>query len=98
MFEQLFPPAFFDIIINFRVHLVIEVRLCGLIYLRWMYTSDKFMKILKGYVRNRTRPKGCIVECYIVEEAIQFYSEYLSGATTICILRDNIDVNQTNRG
>ena len=56
------------------------------------------MKILKGSVRNRTRLEGCIVECYIVEEAIEFGLEYLSGVTTIGIRRDNIDVDQTNRG
>ena len=32
------------------------------------------------------------------EEAIEFYSKYLSDATTTGIPRDNIDVNQTNRG
>ena len=63
-----------------------------------MYTFEIFVKILKVYVRNWTQPEGCIVECYIVEEAIKFCSEYLSGATTIGILRDSIDVNQTNRG
>ena len=80
------------------MHLVREVRLCGPVYLRWMYTFERFMKILKGYVRNRTRPEGSIIECYIVEEAIEFCSEYLSGVTTIGLPKDSIDVNQTNRG
>ena len=56
------------------------------------------MKILKGYVRNRTRSERCIVEYYIVEEAIEFCLKYLSGATTISIPIDSIDVNLTNRG
>ena len=41
------------------------------------------MKILKGYVRNRHRPEGCIIECYIAEEAVEFCSEYLANARTI---------------
>ena len=41
------------------------------------------MKILKGYVRNRSRPEGCIVESYIAEEAIDFCSEYMIGVTSI---------------
>ena len=93
MFEQIFSQLFFDIIIHLTVHLVREVRLCGPVYLRWMYTFERFMKILKGYVRNQTLPEGCIVECYIVEEGIEFYSEYLSGVTIIGLSRDSIDVN-----
>lgn len=41
------------------------------------------MKILKGYVRNRARPKGCIVECYLVEECVHFYSGYIKQAANI---------------
>lgn len=35
------------------------------------------MKVLKGYVRNRARPEGCIAENYIAEEAVEFCTEYL---------------------
>ena len=38
--EMFFPPSFFDIIVHVVVHLVREVRLCGLVYLRWMYPVD----------------------------------------------------------
>ena len=29
------------------------------------------MKTFKGYIRNRARAKGCIVEAYIAEEAVE---------------------------
>ena len=83
MFEQFFPPSFFDIMIHLTVHLVREVKLCGPVYLRWMYPFERYMKILKGYVRNRSRPEGCIVECYIAEEAVEFCSEYLANVEAI---------------
>ena len=35
------------------------------------------MKVLKGYVRNPNRPEGCIAQCYIAEEAVEFCSEFL---------------------
>ena len=41
------------------------------------------MKVLKGYVRNRNHPEGCIVECYIAEEAIEFCTKYLSNVDAI---------------
>ena len=81
--EQFFPPSFFDIMVHLTVHLVREIKLCGPVYLRWMYPFERYMKILKSYVRNRNRPEGCIVECYIAEKAIEFCSEYLHGTTSV---------------
>ncbi|RVX18397.1 hypothetical protein CK203_006331 [Vitis vinifera] len=92
LLEKYFPPSFFDIMLHLTVHLVREVRLCGPVYLRWMYPFERFMKVLKGYVRNRNRPEGCIAECYIAEEAIEFCTEYLSNVDAIGIpVSANID-------
>ena len=92
LLEKYFPPSFFDIMLHLTVHLVREVRLCGPVYLRWMYPFERFMKVLKGYVRNRNRPEGCIAECYIAEEAIEFCTEYLSNVDAIGIpISANID-------
>lgn len=32
------------------------------------------MKKLKGYVRNRARPEGCIVKCYLADECMSYFS------------------------
>ena len=48
-----------------------------------MYPFERYMKILKRYVRNWNRPEGCIVECYTNEEAIEFCNEYLSNIEAI---------------
>ena len=34
-------------------------------------------------MRNWNRLEGCIVKCYIYEEAIEFYNEYLSNVEGI---------------
>ncbi|XP_024178346.1 uncharacterized protein LOC112184315 [Rosa chinensis] len=73
--EKFFPPSFFDIMIHLSIHLVREVELCGPIFFRWMYPFERYMKTLKGYVRNRNHPEGCIVESYIAEEAVEFLAE-----------------------
>lgn len=49
LLEKSFSPAFFDITIHLCVHLVREVKLCGPVYLRWMYPFERYMKVLKGY-------------------------------------------------
>ena len=77
--EMYFPPSFFDIMVHLIVHLVREIRLCGPVYLRWMYPVERYMKILKGYVKNQYRPEASIVDRYIAEEAIEFCSGYMSN-------------------
>ena len=78
--EMFFPPAFFDIMVHLVVHLVREIRLCGPVHMRWMYPVERYMKILKGYVKNYYRPEASIIERYIAEEAVEFCSEYMSKA------------------
>ncbi|XP_062006028.1 uncharacterized protein LOC133723227 [Rosa rugosa] len=50
---------------------------------KWMYPFERFMKVLKGYVRNRFHPEGCIAESYLGEESIEFCSEFLQECSTI---------------
>ncbi|CAL8118027.1 unnamed protein product [Prunus armeniaca] len=50
---------------------------------RWMYPFERYMKVLKGYVQNRTHPEGCIAEQYIAEEAEEFCTEHLSDVSTV---------------
>ncbi|RVW86524.1 hypothetical protein CK203_042135 [Vitis vinifera] len=78
--------------VHLTVHLVRDVRLCGLVYLRWMYPFERFMKVLKAMYEIIIRPEGCTVECYIAEEGIEFCSEYLSNVDAIGIpSTSNID-------
>lgn len=80
LFEQFFQPSFFfDIMVHLTVYLVDQVRLCGSVHLCWMYPFERNMKLLKGNVRNHCRPKGCVAECYVAEEALEFCAEYLSN-------------------
>ena len=65
--EMYFPLAFFDIMIHLIVHLVREIKCCGPVYLQWMYSVERYMKILKGYTKNLYHPEASIVERYIVE-------------------------------
>lgn len=68
--EVHFLLTFFDVMVHLMVHLVREVKLCGPVYLRWMYPFERDMKKLKGYVRNRN---------------VEFCTEYLSGVDAVGI-------------
>ncbi|TYK24338.1 transposase [Cucumis melo var. makuwa] len=101
LFEKYFPPSFFTIMIHLTVHIVREVKLCGPIYLRWMYPFERFMKVIKNSVRNRYRPEGCIAESYLIEEAIEFCSDFLSGVDPVGLgtrkSQDHLDTSNIGR-
>ncbi|KAA0054101.1 hypothetical protein E6C27_scaffold131G00070 [Cucumis melo var. makuwa] len=76
--EKYFPPSFSTIMVHLVVHLVREAKLCGPVYFWWMYPFERYMKVLKSFVRNRNRPEGCIAKAQVCEEAVQFCSDFLS--------------------
>ncbi|GJT10980.1 signal peptide peptidase-like protein 2 [Tanacetum coccineum] len=47
-----------------------------------MYPFERYMKKLKGYVRNKAKPEGSIAEGYVAEEALTFSSHYFRDVTT----------------
>ena len=55
------------------------------------------MKVLKGYVHNHNWPEGCVAECYLVEEAVEFCTKYLSGTHAIGIPKSNKYDNKFGR-
>ncbi|XP_056848905.1 uncharacterized protein LOC108829822 [Raphanus sativus] len=83
LFERFFPPSFFDIMLHLTVHLGREARLGGPVHFRWMYPFERYMKVLKDFVRNPARPEGCIAECYLAEECIRFCNEFLKKTTNV---------------
>ena len=85
LLEQYFPPSFFDVMVHLVVHIVREIKICGPVFLRYMYPFERYMGILKGYVRNRHRPEGSIIEGYATEEVIDFCTDYMTGVSSIGI-------------
>ncbi|KAE8731828.1 hypothetical protein F3Y22_tig00002511pilonHSYRG00313 [Hibiscus syriacus] len=56
-----------------------------------MYPFERYMKTLKGYIRNHYRPEGCIAECYVAEEALEFFSDYLKNMKSIGNPHERVD-------
>ncbi|XP_039129011.1 uncharacterized protein LOC120265186 [Dioscorea cayenensis subsp. rotundata] len=81
--EMLFPPSFFTLMIHLIVYLADEAKLGGPVYYRWMYPIERYLGLLKSYVRNKAKPEGSIVEYYITQEVITFFSQYLDDIETI---------------
>ncbi|XP_074321844.1 uncharacterized protein LOC141659024 [Apium graveolens] len=86
-FEMYFLHSFFDIMLHLVTHLVREIKIYGPLYVRQMYPFERFLCILKAYVRNRRHPEASIVEGYSVEETIEFCTDYLASTDPVGIPR-----------
>ncbi|XP_076899668.1 uncharacterized protein LOC143553586 [Bidens hawaiensis] len=84
--EMYFPPSFFDIMVHLISHIVQEIKACGPVFLRHMYPFERYMSVLKGYVRNRHQPEGSIIEGYTSEEVIKFCQGYVEGLDSVGIV------------
>jgi len=76
-FEMIFPPSFFNIMTHLLVHLVKEITILGPVFLHNMFPFERYMAVLKKYVRNRSRPEGCIAKGYGTEEVIEFCVDFI---------------------
>ncbi|GJZ31968.1 reverse transcriptase domain-containing protein [Tanacetum coccineum] len=79
--EQIYPPAFFDVMIHLVIYLPQEALEGGTVPNRWMYPFVRYMKKQKNYVREK-KPEGLIVKGYVAEAALTFSSHYFRDVTT----------------
>ncbi|KAL8119767.1 hypothetical protein AgCh_017031 [Apium graveolens] len=61
-----------------RVHLCLEIEYGGPVHQRWMYSIERYLGVLKKYVRNKSKPKGSIVEGYLTDECLTFRARFLN--------------------
>ena len=78
MFDgDMVPTIIFDIMVHLPIHLVRQVKMCGLIANAWCYPVVKHLNVLKKYVWNRANPEGAITNASMYDEALDFYTKYL---------------------
>ncbi|MCO5581723.1 hypothetical protein L7F22_035612 [Adiantum nelumboides] len=75
--EKELPTSFFDIQVHLLIHLVDEIELAGVVSARWMFWVERFMGVLKGYVRQKARLEGSMAEGWMLEECMYYVCEYL---------------------
>jgi hypothetical protein len=66
MLEMCFPP-FFNMQQHLMIHLVDQILTLCPLYLYSMFSYERYLAMLKSYVRNRAHPEGSIIECYTTE-------------------------------
>nr|ABA98042.1 transposon protein, putative, CACTA, En/Spm sub-class [Oryza sativa Japonica Group] len=83
--EMYFPPSFLDMMEHLIVHIVPQIIELGPLYLHQMWAYERYMSILKGYVRNRAHPEESMIEGYTTEEAVECCMDYIKDANAIDI-------------
>ena len=81
-FELVFPPSFFNIMTHL-VHLVKEISILGPVFLHNMFPFERFMGVLKKYVKVRSKPEGSITQGYGTEEVIEFCVDFIPDLAPI---------------
>jgi hypothetical protein len=97
-FELLFPPSFFNIMTHLLLNLVEEIRILGPVFLHNMFPFERFMGVLKKYVRNHARPEGSISKGYGTEEVIKFCVDFLPDLKPIRVPKSRYEGWLTGKG
>ena len=61
LLEMVFPLSLFDMMVHLLGHIVDEIKILGPVFLHQMYPFERYMAVLKRYVRNRANPEGCMI-------------------------------------
>jgi hypothetical protein len=83
MFEMCFPPSFFDMQQHLMIHLVDQIHTLVSLYLHSMFPYERYLVVLKSYVRNRAHPEGSIIKGYTTEEVIECCVDYIKNGKRI---------------
>ena len=73
--EIYFPPAFFDVMVHLLIHIVPQIIDLGLAFLHTMFPFERMNGRVKGYVHNKARPDGSVMQSYLTEECISLCKE-----------------------
>ena len=81
MLKRVLPLAFFDVMFHLPICLVQQLDICGPLYIRWMYPMKQYLKSLNGYVRFQSNHEGSMAQSYIMDEAVDFCTEYMQQSS-----------------
>jgi hypothetical protein len=79
LLQMQFPGSFFNGQVHLLVHLPSELKFAGPVQNRWMLPIERYLKILKNFVRQKARPEGSIAEGHLQQEKIQKFIEKFGG-------------------
>jgi hypothetical protein len=61
-----------------------EIAIAGPMHCRWMYWLERYMVVLKGYVRNRAKVEGSMATQHLAAESMFYCSNILATIDPLC--------------
>ena len=77
IFEKELPVSFMDLQALILIHLPNEVELSRVVSCRWIFFLGRYIKKLKGFVRQMENPEGSKVKGYVVYESFYYAKNYI---------------------
>jgi hypothetical protein len=65
------------------IHVPDEILDFSPVFLHNMYPFERYNRIVKRYIRNRSRPEGSIIQGYAAEECVEFCTDYMADQKPI---------------
>jgi hypothetical protein len=57
------------------IHLIDQIFVLGPSYMYYMYSYERHVVVMNGYVHNRAHPEDSMIEGYTTKEAVECYAD-----------------------
>ena len=68
--EKYFPTSFFNAQEHYIVHLLYEIEMCGPVQTRTMFPIERYLNVLKRFVKQKAHPKGSMLQGYMFKSIV----------------------------
>ena len=73
--EKYFPTSFFNAQEHYIVHLLYEIEMCGPIQTREMFPIERYLNVLKRFVKQKDRPEGSMLQGHMLFKSTVYLTE-----------------------
>jgi hypothetical protein len=70
-------PRIFNAQVNYLIHQVEDIEMCGPVHTRSMWMVERHLKSLKALVRQISHLEGSMVDGYMVYESMLYISQHI---------------------
>jgi hypothetical protein len=82
---EMYFSSFFDMQQHLMIHLMDQIHTLGPLYLHSMFSYERYLAVLKSYVRNCAHPEDSIMESYTSEEVVEYCADYVKDGKRIVL-------------
>ena len=73
--QKYLPTSFFNAQEHYIVHLLHEIEMCGLVQTRTMFPVERYLKVLKKFVKQKACPEGSMLQGYLLFKSTVYFTK-----------------------